>query len=868
MGHHNLRLHLASATALGATLACVPAWAQPEVVATAATTEVEALMVVGQRGNIANSVARQRAADGVESVLTRDDLGQFPDQNVAEAVRRAPGVNVLNDQGEGRFIAVRGLSPDLNAASINGVRVPAPESDVRSVALDVIPIELIDSIEIKKSLTPDMDADTIGASIEINTTSALENRRPLTAVSIETSYNDATGKLSPKAAFDFSRMFGDRLGVAGGLSYYKRQFATDNVEMDGWNETDAGLVWADTLEYRDYDVERTRLGGSLSLDYRLNETTDLYARGLYSRFEDQEDRRRLIFEMDEEPFAGDADGVSFSSDDGRIRVERDIKDRYEVQTIASLSVGGRTETGPWTFDYSAAWAKAREKEAGSLDPTTFRRDFEAPGELGVAFDYRQLGKPGYAILNGRDDFLDAAQFGFDSLERTSLSLSEDEEVTLRFDVKRDIGLADGLLVLQAGAKARLRDKAYDLRLDVYDGFDGDFTLADVLEAQSYGLATIDPVPGRRPMRRFYQAASPAFELNALDTAFESAVADYGFKEKIYAGYAMGRYESGPMRLIGGVRVEHTRNEMGGNLVELIEEGAIRGGVELDEDAVFVTPVSFERDYTDWLPSATLRYEAADDVVVRAGVFRSVVRPRPGQMAPRFIVEENDEGEREGEFGNPDLKPYKAWNFDLSAEWYFARGAVLSAGLFYKTVEDFIIDAEFEDVVFNGVAAGEAVIPINGDKAEIRGFELNYQQALVNLPAPLDGLVFGLNYTYTEAEGDVLGRKIELPASSRHTLNATVGYEKGPISLRVAAAYRDKYLDELGGGPDEDRWVKDHLQWDVTARYRLTPQVQVFAELVNLGDEPYVAYQRGPGRDRLLQYEEYSWTGKLGARVTF
>lgn len=150
MRHHNFRLQLASATALGASLVCGQAWAQSEAIVTAgAATEVGALMVVGQRGNIASSVARQKAADGVESVLTRDDVGQFPDQNVAEAVRRAPGVNVLNDQGEGRFIAVRGLSPDLNAASINGVRVPAPESDVRSVALDVIPVELIESIEIK-----------------------------------------------------------------------------------------------------------------------------------------------------------------------------------------------------------------------------------------------------------------------------------------------------------------------------------------------------------------------------------------------------------------------------------------------------------------------------------------------------------------------------------------------------------------------------------------------------------------------------------------------------------------------------------------------------------------------------------------------
>ncbi|MFZ5721141.1 MAG: TonB-dependent receptor [Pseudomonadota bacterium] len=849
--------------AVAPLLAAAPAWGQ-----SSAAAEVEELLVLGQRGSIASSVAAQRQADGVSSVLTRDDVGQFPDQNVAEAVRRAPGVNVLNDQGEGRFVAVRGLDPGLNAASINGVRVPAPESDVRSVALDVIPAELIESIEIKKSLTPDMDADTIGASIEINTTSAFKRPKPLTVISIEGSYNDATDKWSPKAAIDFSRTFGENLGVAGGLSYYKRKFATDNVEADGWDVTDGGIAYADTLEYRDYDVQRERLGGALSIDFRVDESTDLYVRGLYSRFDDQEDRRRLTFEMDEEPAGGDANTASFTSDDGQIRVERDIKDRFERQTITSLSAGGVSRAGPWTFEYSAAWAKAEEKEAGSLDPVNFRRDFEDPGDLAVTFDYTSLGKPQYLITRGQAGFLDASSFEFDKVERTTLSLSEDEEVTVRFDVKREFGLAEGTFTFQTGGKARMRDKTYDLQLDVFDGFDGDFTLADVVAPQTYGIASIDPVAGRPAVRSFFNNNLSGFELNPLDTAFEGAVEDYDVEEDIYAGYAMGRYEVGPLRLVGGVRVEHTRQDVGGNLVELVEEGAIRDGVELDEDTIFVTPTGFKRDYTDWLPSATLRYEAAPDVLVRAGVFRSIVRPRPGQIAPRFIVEENDDNEREGEFGNPDLKPYEAWNLDLSAEWYFARASVLSAGVFYKKVNNFIVDAEFEDGVFNGVAYDEALIPINGDKATIKGFELNYQQALVDLPTPFDGLLFGLNFTYTDAEGDALGRSIDLPASSKHTLNAMVGYEKGPVSLRVAASYRDKYLDELGGSADEDRYVEDHLQWDITARYRVNERVQVFGELINIGDEPYTAYQRGPGRKRLLQYEEYSWTGKLGLRATF
>jgi TonB-dependent receptor len=264
----------------------------------------------------------------VESVLTRDGIGQFPDQNVAEAVRRAPGVNVLNDQGEGRFVAIRGLSPDLNAASVNGVRLTAPESDVRSVALDVIPSDIIESIEIQKTLTPDMDADSLGGSINIVTTKGFDRREPLLSVRAEGSYNDLNGDWSPRASVDFSNAWGN-LGVAGGLSYTNRSFSTDNVEMDGWDE-DGGVVYADTFEYRDYDVERTRIGGSLSFDYRTrHDHTSLFARLLHSDLRGPGISRPPDLRNGRSACSGRLDSATFLSDDGQIRVERDMKDRFE-----------------------------------------------------------------------------------------------------------------------------------------------------------------------------------------------------------------------------------------------------------------------------------------------------------------------------------------------------------------------------------------------------------------------------------------------------------------------------------------------------------------------------------------------------------
>lgn len=833
-----------------------------------ADTEVETLLIVGQRANLASSLSRQRAAEGVESVLTRDAVGQFPDQNVAEAVRRAPGVNVLDDQGEGRFIAVRGLDPNLNSASINGARVPSPESDVRSVALDVIPSELIESIEIKKTLTPDMDADTIGASIEIKTTSAFDRLKPFLALSMEGSYNDKTESWSPKTSIDFSRTFGDRLGVSGGLSYYKRRFATDNIEADDWDVSDDGIVSAKTLQYRDYDVTRTRIGGSLSLDYRLSDNTTLYARLLASKFDDHEYRRRLILEMDGDPASGTANTATFLSADDRITAIRDLKDRFESQTITSLNVGGRTDLDAWRFDYSLSYSKSREKESGSLDPFRFRQRFSGAGALNVTFDYSDEQKPGYTVTSGQANFLDPSRYSFYRLERTSLSLSEDEETAAKFDARRELLLDQGEFEVQFGAKARQRSKSYDLQDDYYTGYSGGLNMTGLLGDQDYDLANIEPAIGKGSTMGFFAGNKANFKLSANDTLWESSVADYEADEDIYAGYLLARYHTGPLRAIGGVRVEHTRNELRGNLVELVEKGLTHNGAVVADDTVFVTPVSFKRDFTDWLPSASLRYEARDDLILRAGVFRSVVRPNFGDIAPRFMVEDTEDDGRDGEFGNPELKPYKAWNLDLAGEWYFAPEAVISGGFFYKKIKNFIVKAKFEDGVFNGVAYDKAVIPMNGDEATVKGFEFNYQQTLRFLPQPFDGLLLGFNYTYTDAEGDILGRTISLPASSKNTFNATVGYEKGPVSLRVAASYRDKYLDELGSKPEEDRYVADHIQYDLSAKYKVTKNFQVVAEFVNLGNEPYFAYNNVGGAKRLLQYEEYSWTGKLGVRATF
>jgi TonB-dependent receptor len=307
-------------------------------------------------------------------------------------------------------------------------------------------------------------------------------------------------------------------------------------------------------------------------------------------------------------------------------------------------------------------------------------------------------------------------------------------------------------------------------------------------------------------------------------------------------------------------VERTSTRTDGNLVTYEETTDANGD---DIEIVTVSPLSFSRSYTDWLPSLNLRAEAGNDLILRAGIYRSVVRPNFAQFAPRVFLEDG-----EAELGNPELDPYRAWNFDLAGEWYFAPKAVLQAGLFAKSISGYIVTTELDAGSFNGIDFDRATLPVNADRGNVFGLEFAYSQAFTQLPAPFDGLLVNFNYTYTDARVDVLGRNVPLPASSRHNFNAVAGYEKNGFSIRFAGTFRDRYLDELGSDDETDRYVQPHFQLDMSARYKITKNFQLFVDVVNINNAKFTAYQRGPEGDRLLQFEEYQSTVKFGVRANF
>tara|TARA_R110000772_G_scaffold73771_1_gene161102 strand:+ start:207 stop:2138 length:1932 start_codon:yes stop_codon:yes gene_type:complete len=643
------------------------------------------------------------------------------------------------------------------------------------------------------------------------------------------------------------------------------------------------------VQYRDYDVERERISASLSFDFRASDSTELYARGVYSQFDDQESRRRTTFKLDEEASSGDANSALFNDADGEIEIERDNKDRFESQKIRSIVLGGKTETGPWKIEYSGSWAKSSESESGSVDPTKFSNDFDGDG-LSVLFDYSDDRTPFFSYPNGAALANDASLYSLDDIELTALSQAQDEEFSTRLDVSHVFAMDNGEFTVQGGFKGRWREKSYDNNVEFYEDDTGNYTLADVLGTQTYRLADLGPTSSRKGPTEYFRANFADFALQEIPSQFDSAVSDYINQEDIYAGYLLGRWDSEKLRVIGGVRFERTENNISANTVTLVEEDATVDGVLFTEDTVFVTPNNFTRSYDDWLPSLNIRFEPQRNLVFRAAGYRSVVRPNLSDLAPSFAVEQSfDEDEndniREGEFGNPDLLPYEAWNFDASAEYYFSSNGAITANVFYKDIKNFIVDSFSESekdingdlipLFYQGIAYTEAVIPVNGPSAEVFGIELGFAQAFTFLPDPFDGLLVNFNYTYTDASGSVFAdsnstetRNIPLSSSAKHTFNAVLGYEKGPFDFRLAGTYRDRYLDDLGGDASEDRYVDNHFQLDASVKFKLTKNIRLFGEWVNINNAKYFAYQNFETRKRLLQYEEYGSTFKFGAKVNF
>jgi TonB-dependent receptor len=827
---------------------------------------LEEVIVYGQAAALAGALSQERSADNLVSVLDTDAMGQFPDQNVAESLRRLSGVTVENDQGEGRYVVIRGMDPDLNATSINGLRASAAEPR-RAMQLDVIPSDVLDGLEIHKTLTADMDGDAIGGSINVKTLSAFSRKGAYIKARAEGSYNDLSEDWGPKLSVAGSNIFeldnGRRLGVAAALSWHDRELHIDNNEADDWEVADNGSDYPEEFQPRLYSVGRERIGGVLNLDLDVSDSTRLYAYTLYSKFTDTELRNRVTFDLSEDDVLDQATVTDTNADFSLVEIERDTKGRDRRGQIAeslSISLGSETQLDTWLVETQFGYSYGRERTPDQVSGTWVAEFESGVGPITAGSPVLTLDRSNSQIPVVTSGFMsaltDASLYELDEIENFH-EKNEDTSTSLGFDFSRDTSFGS----VKFGAKMRWREKKTDEDAELYSG-DGTIFLSDALlpgGGSSYGFPTsVDPVPDNS-IERDILAGGAGIEFEDLDSDIDSNVADFVFDEDVLAAYALATWEMDRATITAGVRVEDTELDNRGNVVEIIEEDQ-NGPGDPPEDTVVVTPISATNSYTDVLPSANIRFQFSERLVGRASLFRSVVRPRVEEVALRVEIEDG-----EGVLGNPDLDPFKAWNIDASLAFYPTELSVISVGVFYKEIEDFIFVQQIDDYDFLGTTLDEVEIALNGEDATALGLEFNYQQHFGFLNPPFDGLIVGMNYTYVDAEADTGDREVDMPKQSANIANLMLGYEKGGFDFRVAMKYRDRYIDELVD-PDYDRYTTDHTQWDITAKYRFSDSWLVYAEITNLGDEPEHYYSGN--RNRLFQYDEYGTISAIGFQYNF
>ena len=830
-----------SALALG-VLALVSSHALAEGQAAMATDAGSTVVVSGQRASLRNAIAAQEKADNIISVVSSDDIGGLPDKNAAEALARLPGVSVQRDQGEGRYITVRGLGPDLNAVTINGALVPSPEAGRRAVALDILPAGLIRTLEVSKTLLPEMDANSLGATVEVKSLSAFDLPGTLLSGSVGASHDDKTGKTSPSAGALWAQRFMDgKLGVAAGVSAEKRSFGSDDVETGG--------AWSNgrlsSLELRDYLPVRKRAAFAVNLDYRPEAGSSWFLRSFLSEFSDNEVRDRLTI-------SNIAGGTLAEDQVGTARAERRLRQRKYTQQVRSVVLGTQQKSGDWTLDIKGGASRATEDTPEALNDGRFRG---LSNFAGVKFTDTEQ-----PLLTGPASLYDPASYALNSITLQK-RYSKDDEHHVRIDLARKFDIA----TLKFGAKLSRREKANDTEQWAYNS-------SKATSGNYWGA-------GSTSMSSFVKGGSLDFDLGAigvpLDAALirarvagldrdkarlatESVINDYRMHEDINAMYVQNAYDFDAWHILGGVRAERTSFEAAGSQVD---------------SAGVATPLSRERAYTNWLPNLQTRYELDPHTSVRAAWTQAVVRANFSQLAPGLSLASNTEAV----IGNPDLKPLKANNLDLGVERVLGNDGVVSAYGFYKDIKNFTYTT---NLAGTGQWAGytSATSYANGDTAKVKGLELSYMQPLRMLPAPFNRLLLGANATfstsnaqigrYDKAAGRQLNRTIRLPGQSNQVMNLMLGYEAGPVSTRLALNYKSPYLLEMGGDilqQSQDHIVDRQKQLDFSLTWQLSKQLAVTFEAANLNNEKYYVYQGTKAYN--VQNEQYGRTYKLSLKAS-
>lgn len=817
----------------------------------------------GQR----RALSSQKNAMGIVNVVSADQVGKFPDSNIGDALKRISGINVQYDQGEARFGQVRGTSADLSSVTINGNRIPSAEGDTRNVQLDLIPADMVQTIEVNKVVTADMDADAIGGSINLVTKNT-PNKRMFNATA-GSGYNAVSKKAQLNLGLTYGdRFFNDKLGLMFSGSYQNAPGGSDNAEFE--YDVDDGSVVMKEAQMRQYYVTRERQSYSLALDYEFNPDHKISFKGIYNRRNDWENRYRVVYkdldESDPSEQSIELQTKGGADDTRNARLERQ-------QTMDFTLDGEHNLGGRLLMDWAASFSRASEDRPNEryfglkMDNNTGENLINTFRGIGGRAPYSTIAIPG----------LDNEGWELDELTNSNQSIYENE---WKFRLNFELPLMKGLYgnTLRFGGKYTNKEKDRETTMYKYDGEDVNDNpiFNDGGAWREHGSSQIrkgfmvgDNYPeGTHFVSKKY-LGSINFNSMQGEPDYEEMSGNYHAKEEITSAYLRFDQKLGQkLDLMLGLRMEHTAlNYRGLNWV-----------VDEDENESLESTGNRKNSYTNWLPSVLLKYDVNDDLKLRASFTETLSRPKYSALIPSVNYNRADE---EATIGNPNLKPTTSYNFDLSAEYYFKSVGLVSVGFFYKSINNVIVDEVWKgmdaQLPITGTYDYEISKPINAYDADLFGVEVAYQRDFGFITPALKCLGFYGNYTYTanktknhHFEHRVLedGEDVDMIGSPEHTANASLFFEKWGFNLRLSYNFASAFVDEMGEVAQLDRYYDKVNYLDLNASYTFGKRFKttIYADVTNLLNQPLRYYQGT--KDRTAQVEYYGARFNAGIKVSF
>jgi len=832
------------------------------------STAVEEVVITGQREAQRAAIAVKREAFVVSDVVSADDIGKLPDHNTAAALRRIPGISVMEDQGEPRFPVIRGLRSTYNRTTIDGALVASVDESDRTVPMDIVPSVMAGRLEVIKTVTPENDGNAIGGVINVTTRSAFDAKRPFFNGMASYGHYERSGdvrndKPSYRLAFAAGRTFGaeDQWGVVIGASQEQldydipqveaaspsvREYTSTGAPVLSGAATGNGIQVPTQVRLFWYNNTKQRSGLNAKIEYRPSDTFRWDASILASRMEDDEERIEYRIEpignvANQTPTSG-----AFARGRGIIQLNQPITTR-EI---------GLARTG-FSWNFARNW-KADGGLVYSLaglkvpNESVEFRTVDAQGAK-YAFTYDTT-NPLFPIFTPIDDaaLRDPTNYMLQQ-HRDALTKANESTVQARLDFTFD-DEAHWRVKFGGVLQSSERDSR-NSQVNYRAGTGFTYTLAEVDKPGPSEL-----IAGRYRLNpRIDAEAAMAFfraNRNRFTTTVAAPTGNYDVSEDVQAGYAQASYRYGDLTLLGGLRYEHTK----------VESDAVRatGGV--------LTPVSNSGGYGNWLPSLHLQWKPRANVIVRAAWTNTIGRPDYGSLAATESLS-FDGSQPTLSRGNPGLKARESEGFDLSLEYYPTDGLV-SLAVFSKDIKNeiFTLSSTAQMDVGRGVETVLVSTPRNAETAKIKGVEFAVQQAFTFLPAPFDGFGFNGNVTWLDTEFTFLTstgpRVTGLFQQPEITTNEAIYYQRGPFEARVSHNYIGGQLETINdGNVNSDQYWKGRHVFDASLSWRWNKRISLFVEGQNLSNTGRQEVT-GPKRRNLQEWANYGRTYWVGASFNF